>query len=203
MTTAADIHWAAILTTAGTLMAGLALPIAFVQLGALRRDRLRAQVNKVGAWIDKPEKSLALVRWKVTLHVRNSSELPIIVQMAELFIEPQWSARDEAPNGSPRKIGDPYYTEAPSTTIAPEGTWTASFDYRAFEHKPEPPSERWRPEAPEVSLTRIRLTDAAGIRWEIRPSNPGPAKRIIHGRLRRIWERSSVLGIMETDWSEE
>ena len=38
------------LTAFGTLAAGLALPLAFIQLGSLRRDRLRGQVDKVAAW---------------------------------------------------------------------------------------------------------------------------------------------------------
>jgi hypothetical protein len=41
------VNWAAI-TAVGTVLAGLALPLAFFQLGALRQDRLRAQVSKVG-----------------------------------------------------------------------------------------------------------------------------------------------------------
>jgi hypothetical protein len=35
------IWWVAI-TAIGTVLAGLALPLAFIQLGALRQDRLRA-----------------------------------------------------------------------------------------------------------------------------------------------------------------
>ena len=44
------MDWATTLTAAGALLGGLALPIAFIQLGAQRRDVLRAQVDKVGAW---------------------------------------------------------------------------------------------------------------------------------------------------------
>jgi hypothetical protein len=49
------VNWAAV-TAIGTVLAGLALPLAFVRLGALRQDRLRAQVSKVGAWTGAPEK---------------------------------------------------------------------------------------------------------------------------------------------------
>jgi hypothetical protein len=48
------VNWAAI-TAIGTVLAGLALPLAFIQLGGLRQDRLRGQVSKVGAWTGTPE----------------------------------------------------------------------------------------------------------------------------------------------------
>lgn len=44
------VDWTATVTAIGTLLGGLALPLAFIQLAALRQDRLRAQINKVGAW---------------------------------------------------------------------------------------------------------------------------------------------------------
>lgn len=44
------IWWVAI-TAIGTVLAGLALPLAFIQLGALRQDRLRGQISKVGVWV--------------------------------------------------------------------------------------------------------------------------------------------------------
>lgn len=47
------VSWAAV-TGIGAVLAGLALPLAFIQLGALRQDRLRAQVSRVGAWTGTP-----------------------------------------------------------------------------------------------------------------------------------------------------
>jgi hypothetical protein len=46
--------WLEAAADVGTVAAGLALPLAFVQLGALRRDRLRGQVDKVAAWPETP-----------------------------------------------------------------------------------------------------------------------------------------------------
>lgn len=43
------MEWATTITAAGAFLGGLALPIAFLQLGAQRQDRLRAQVGKIGA----------------------------------------------------------------------------------------------------------------------------------------------------------
>lgn len=77
--------WAAI-TAIGTVLAGLALPLAFVQLGALRQDRLRAQVSKVGIWLgDIPPLEPDTQAWNITILIRNSSELPVIVQTADLL----------------------------------------------------------------------------------------------------------------------
>jgi hypothetical protein len=46
--------WLEAAADVGTVAAGLALPLAFVQLGGLRRDRLRGQVDKVAAWPEEP-----------------------------------------------------------------------------------------------------------------------------------------------------
>jgi hypothetical protein len=44
------MHWAAIFTSIGACLGGLAIVIAVVQLGGQREDRLRMQVSKVGVW---------------------------------------------------------------------------------------------------------------------------------------------------------
>lgn len=76
------MNWAAI-TAIGTVLAGLALQLAFFQLGALRQDRLRGQISRVGAWAGelvevpgKPEGRPGAM----PVFVRNSSELPVFVQ---------------------------------------------------------------------------------------------------------------------------
>lgn len=69
--------WAAV-TAIATVFAGLALPLAFVQLGALRRDRLRAQIAKVGGWTGAPEREGdEAYSWSIPVWVRNGSELPV------------------------------------------------------------------------------------------------------------------------------
>jgi hypothetical protein len=42
------MHWATIITSTGALLGGLAIVIAFIQLGNQREDRLRAQISKIG-----------------------------------------------------------------------------------------------------------------------------------------------------------
>ena len=73
------VNWAAI-TAVGTVLAGVPLPLAFVQLGALRQDRLRGQVGKVGAWTGEP-KTMGDEQgmWTIPVLVRNGSELPVRV----------------------------------------------------------------------------------------------------------------------------
>jgi hypothetical protein len=72
--------WTDIVTAIGTVFAGLALPLAFIQLRALRQDRLRTQVGKVGAWADTPVQGAADPGlWTIPVLIRNGSELPVWV----------------------------------------------------------------------------------------------------------------------------
>ena len=85
------------ITAVGALLGGLALPLAFVQLGALRQDRLRAQVAKIGAWAktqgwatapEQPATEPGPVEWAVQPFIRNSSELPVTADTTELSVRP-------------------------------------------------------------------------------------------------------------------
>lgn len=73
-----------------TVAAGLALPLAFVQLGALRRDRLRRQVDRVAPWVAQPRRldkgAADEFWWSLPLRVRNSSELPVVVNSVEVEV---------------------------------------------------------------------------------------------------------------------
>ena len=91
------MDWTTTVTAIGTLLGGLALPLAFIQLGALRQDRLRAQINKVGAWGVTPERLHEAEQgqpgWKISLSVRNSSELPIVIQQVKVAVQAQRGRR--------------------------------------------------------------------------------------------------------------
>lgn len=70
--------WTDIVTAIGTVLAGLALPLAFIQLGALRQDRLRAQVSKAGAWTGMPEQTGEEPGlWTIPVLIRNGSDLSL------------------------------------------------------------------------------------------------------------------------------
>jgi hypothetical protein len=84
--------WAAV-TAIGTILAGLALPLAFIQIGALRQDRLRAQISKVGVWIDMKWTKSETPELQARLLVHNASELPVEIKRVELDI-----------NGKPRMV---------------------------------------------------------------------------------------------------
>jgi hypothetical protein len=77
----------AALTAIGTVAAGLALPLAFAQLAALRQDRLRAQISKVGVWYDLDWPESGTPRLMAILFVRNASELPVELKRVELNID--------------------------------------------------------------------------------------------------------------------
>ena len=53
------VHWATIITSTGALLGGLAIVIAFIQLGGQRQDRLRAQVSKIGPWAQADDSRMA------------------------------------------------------------------------------------------------------------------------------------------------
>jgi hypothetical protein len=157
------VNWAAI-TAIGTVLAGLALPLAFIQLGALRQDRLRAQVSKVGAWAQKPtllDKRATF--WFIPVFVRNSSELPVQIDAVDAAIRPWGYERTlAAPEGATeveyyadKRFGAISEAHFAPGTIAPGGTWDVGYTYDAevvFDS----------PEPPMVSVTRVVITDAAG-----------------------------------------
>jgi hypothetical protein len=83
------VHWATIITSTGALLGGLAIVIAFIQLGALRQDRLREQVSKLGVWTDAQDIGVGPghTEWRVGLFIRNGSELPVEVHVTELALD--------------------------------------------------------------------------------------------------------------------
>jgi hypothetical protein len=186
--------WTDIVTAIGTVFAGLALPLAFIQLGGLRQDRLRAQVSKVGAWVDTPktmypESGL----WTIPVRIRNSSELPVRVETVDLTIRP-WGYKgvSAAPEGTgeveyyrDKRFGDTDRTHLAPGTIAPEDTKNIGYPYeqKAVFDQPQPPI---------ASITRVVVTDAAGYQWEMWSGKAGPARRVQRWR-RWWWKRHSGL----------
>ena len=131
------IWWVAI-TAIGTVLAGLALPLAFIQLGALRQERLRAQVSKVGAWVGTVEPTgEGTGSWMIRMLIRNGSELPVGVSAVDLAIRPWGYVRVLA---APEGTGEAgYYMDkrfgrndrdyiAPGM-IAPGDTWSTGLTY--------------------------------------------------------------------------
>jgi hypothetical protein len=171
------VNWAAI-TAIGTVLAGLALPLAFIQLGALRQDRLRAQISKVGAWAGewepaptKPDEQ----PWKIPVLIRNSSELPVLVHEVKLYLILQTSAGKTVP------------PLVPHATIAPGRTWEGTCEYRE-----DPGREDQQPV--QVFIRRVTATDAAGRQWEIRPYRGGPPRRVRRRGRRWRLSRGQIAG---------
>lgn len=202
------MHWATTLTAFGALLGGLALPIAFIQLGAQRRDALRGQADKVGAWHQAPERvfkpgdDLSYLledrpipapepppgppQWRLTVFVRNSSELPVLVPTLDLSVRP-WGYEHLAQEGAPgsysaaKRLGQAKPVYISPGTIAPGQTWSDEITYTE-------PSTYDEPQPPMVSVARVVVTDAAGRQWEIRPYRTGPPRRV-RWWLRKRWER--------------
>ena len=181
--------WAAV-TAIGTVLAGLALPLAFVQLGALRQDRLRGQVSKVGAWTGAPEQTgEEPVGWTIPVLIRNGSELPIGVNSVDLVVRPWGYDRELAlPEGTVevdyymnKRFGKSGRTYIAPGTIAPGETWSTGWAY-------EPEAVFDQPEPPMATVSRVVMTDAAGYQWEMRAGKAGPARRVREWR-RWWWKR--------------
>jgi hypothetical protein len=191
------MHWATTLTALGALLGGLALPIAFLQLGAQRRDRQRAQVGKIGAWAEcaRPgtgRRDEPRADWLMRLLIRNSSELPVTVHQATMNIQALGYNR-VAPKLTkfPKTFSSGSFggrtgtlTFAPGT-IAPGQTWTDTALYCEAADAAPPKAD---PRALITSVAWVVLTDAAGCRWEIAPEKTGPPRRVRQG-LHWRWMR--------------
>jgi hypothetical protein len=98
--------WPEWLTAVGTIAAGLALPLAWVQLAGLRRDRQRAQADRVGPWPGEPLRYAKVpgeLWWSIPLRVRNGSELPVFIDSVDVKVQP-WGFNTvlAAPEGEPQ-----------------------------------------------------------------------------------------------------
>jgi hypothetical protein len=192
-TAASGPSWTDIVTALGTVLAGLALPLAFVQLGALRRDQLREQVSKVGAWTGMAVQVGDGPRWKIPVHIRNGSELPVQVDAVDLAVRPWGYERVlAAPEGTSemdyymdKRFATLERTSFVPGTIAPGETWSTDRAYY-------PLAVFDQPQPPIASITDVVVTDAAGYQWEIRSGRAGPARRVQRWR-RWEWKRRGHL----------
>ena len=183
--------WWAVITAIGTVLAGVALPLAFVQLGALRQDRLRAQVSKVGAWVGtveqiEEETGEETGSWVIPILIRNGSELPVRVDSVDVAIRPWGYDRVLAvPKGTievdyymNKRFGKSDQTYIAPGTIAPGETWSTGWTY-------EPEAVFGQPQPPLAAVSRVVVTDNAGYQWEMRSGKAGPVRRV--QRWRRWW----------------
>jgi hypothetical protein len=184
ITVASGTSWTDIVTTIGTVLAGLALPLAFFQLGVLRQDRLRAQVSKVGIWTGASDQAgEERGSWTVPVFIRNGSELPVRVDTVDLAAQAWGYERVlAAPEGTTevdyymdRRVGESGKTYIAPGTIAPGDAWSTD-----WASEPEIIFDQLQPKA---SITRVVITDAAGYQWEVRSGKVGPARRV------RRWQR--------------
>lgn len=110
------------------------------------------------------------------MFIRNGSELPVLVQKAQLDVAGrplEWPASFEP------------------GTIPPGKTWGGIFEYPEHAEK-STGGFTLMPQAPMGVIQRVVLLDAAGHQWEIRPQKAGPPRRV-RWWLRKRWERSGDL----------
>jgi|SRR5215472_9675416 len=153
------MSWAAV-TAIGTVLAGLALPLAFIQIGALRRDRLRAQISKIGVWIDMKWTKSETPELQARLLIHNASELPVELKRVELDAD-----------GKPRMV-------VRRGTVAPGQTRKYAIGAG---------------DASKLTVGVVRIIDAAGRLWEMRPARGGLPQRVQSRRL-WLWHRRTQAG---------
>jgi hypothetical protein len=180
------VHWATIITSTGALLGGLAIVIAFYQLGRQREDRLRAQISKIGVWAQADDARMASERptWQITLFIQNASELPVVVHVAELAIDTLGYKNVLASIGgeSPQLLADKRTGPATPSyffpgTIPPGHKWHGETKY-------SPDGDIDMPLWPRISIIQLAITDAAMRQWDMRPNRGRPPRRV---RWRREW----------------
>jgi hypothetical protein len=170
------VHWATIITSTGALLSGLAIVIAFIQLGNQREDRLRAQVSKIGIWTDADDARIDPddPGWEITLFIRNASELPVEVHGVELAVVTVGYPKP----GSQAKR--PWLTEiaGPASSVYYEpGTIPPGHKWHGMENCPQK-GDFGEVLRPRTSIIRLAVTDAAGLHWDVRPYRGRPARRV-------------------------
>jgi hypothetical protein len=170
------VHWATIITSTGALLGGLAIVIAFIQLGNQREDRPIAQISKIGVWTraDNLRTAPDQLEWQITLFIQNASELPVEVHAAELAIDTLGyknvlaSVGSEAPQIYADKRTGPvrpaYFFPG---TIPPGHKWHG-------EEKYVPDGDFSTVMQPRISIIQLAITDAARRQWDMRPYRAGP-----------------------------
>jgi hypothetical protein len=165
-----------------TWLAGIALPLAFLQFLREGQDRRRGQVMQVGAWCEKPVMEQASpLSFAVSLCVRNGSALPVTIPDIEFEWRLRWFEPVQAVDGqiySQKTLGVPEIVPVGHVgVVAPGSDWRESFDFR-----PAVP-----PQATDVNMTavirRFVILDNAGRQWTVRPQRAGVARQL---RRRRV-----------------
>lgn len=172
------VHWATIITSTGALLGGLAIVIAFIQLGNQREDRLRAQISKIGIWTEATDPRVASGQpeLRVTLFIHNASKLPVEVHMAELAIDTLGyknippSAGGEPPQVYIERTGPVRPADFFPGTIPPGHKWHDGQSYA--------PDDDFTVRRLRIRIMRLAVTDAAGLRWDVRPYRGRPPRRV-------------------------
>jgi hypothetical protein len=150
----------------------------------LRQDRLRAQVNKIGAWTATPDEARTeadVVARNVLVFIRNSSELPVTVHRVEVSVQ-DWKFElgpaDQSGERQPiKRFGDSKEFPRLPGTIAPS-------DLRQVDLHREPRGEIVTAAgsgdgasraAPRASWAQLKREAGLGSRIPIARSSPGRA----------------------------
>jgi hypothetical protein len=169
------VPWATIITSTGALLGGLAIVLAFVQLGAQHEDRLRAQVSKVSIWTQTDDTRTSDERtWPITLFIRNTSELPVEVHKVVLAVGMwQYTWPHDPPNplvGRREHPGGTEFQRFYPGTVPPEHTSQYEGEFKAGPFH--------LPVQLRIRVVHVAITDAAGRHWNMRPSWGGLPRRV-------------------------
>jgi hypothetical protein len=156
---------------------GVSFVLAFVIFGNDRRNRDRAQVDQVGAWLTNPSWTTGAAP-EVTseLVIANKSSLPVVINEIVCVVEPDWMGVPDGPGRITHVKGTPVVSHrAPPSSIPPGEEWRHEF--------------KWRPMNPggaaglgraKASVGEMQVIDNAGRTWLV-SSRGRPAQR--YGKL--------------------
>jgi hypothetical protein len=185
------------MATAGWLWAAGSLLLAFVIFLRDRRNAERAQVELIGAWGEgeyeiKPPGGGDVLQATIYTHLRNASELPVVVKQLAYNVHTRWSVED---HGRPSKLlqvykpvdaTEPHRAFVYDVRLAPGETKDLTPHEVNLEHlAPGGSRQLDMVGGVRVQVAWLLVIDTAGHRWVIEPHKGGRAKKV-----RWWWRRS-------------
>jgi hypothetical protein len=184
------------IATAGWLWAAGSLLLAGIIFLRDRRNAERTRVELIGAWGEgeyeiKPPGG-DVVQATIYTHLRNASELPVVVKQLAYDVHTRWYVEDhEQPSKLPQvykpvDATEPHRAFVHDVKLAPGETRDLTPYEVNLEHlAPEGSRQLDMVGGVKVEVAWLLVIDTAGRRWVIEPPHGGRAKRV------RWWRRRS------------
>jgi hypothetical protein len=175
-------------TAPGWLGAG-SLILAFVIFLRDRRNGERSQVDLVGAWGEarylrvSPDKADIVDPVTIQMHLRNASELPVIVKLLAYEVHTRWAVRESEYSWEVIDAAEPSRAFVPDVQLAPGETKDIPpHRLDVTDHAPKGSNQLDIVNGVTVRVAWLLLIDNAGRRWVVKPHKGRRARQ-----ARRWW----------------